>query len=116
MKNAFTILLSGLVLCGCSQKQSSSATPAIDLIQAGKDTTWSGGGGVLHVTKRDGNSVEGVTLSAKLPNGQTQTLTADTATLSVPPNITDGSEVMITLHNAKSDGTVVGEFPVGLHK
>jgi ATP-dependent Clp protease ATP-binding subunit ClpA len=115
MKTACMLILSGLVLCGCSQEQASSAGPAIDLVRAGKDTTWSNGY-VLHVTKRDGASLEGVTISAKLPNGQTQAFSADTATLSGVPNATDDSSVMVTLHGAKMGGVTVGEYPIALHK
>lgn len=132
MKTILTILLSGLLLCGCSQKQTTSTDtpkdatpadtakqaptgPAIDLVQAGKDTTWRDGY-VLHVTKRHGTSLEGVTISAKLPTGQTQTFSADTATLSAVPNATDDSSVMVTLHNAKMGGATVGEYPIALHK
>jgi uncharacterized protein YcfL len=112
MKDTFTILLSGLLLCGCSQKQASSA---IDRIQAGKDTTF-GDSVVLHVAKRDGTSLEGVSISAKLPNGQTQTITADTATLSAHTNAPGDIEWTVTLHGAKTDGTVLGEYPIGLGK
>jgi hypothetical protein len=86
----------------------------MDLVQAGKDTTWRDGY-VLHVTKRDGTSLEGVTISAKLPTGQTQTFSADTATLSAVPNA-DDSSVMVTLHGAKMGGVTVGEYPIALHK
>jgi uncharacterized lipoprotein YajG len=115
MKNTLTILLSGLLLCGCSQKQGSSSGSAIDRIQAGQDTAF-GDSVVLHVAKRDGTSLEGVSISAKLPNGQTQTLTADTATLSAVTNTPGVVEWIVTLHGAKSDGTVVGELPIGLGK
>jgi hypothetical protein len=111
MKTTSIIVLSGLLLCGCSQKQGS----AIDRIQAGKDTAF-GDSVVLHVAKRDGTSLEGVSISAKLPSGQTQTLTADTATLSAVTNTPGVVEWIVTLHGAKSDGTVVGELPIGLGK
>jgi hypothetical protein len=119
MKNTSTILLLGLLLCGCSQKQAVPAGAAIDLVQAGKDTSWRDGY-VLHVTKRDGPALQGVTIAAKLPTGQTQTISADTATLSPLPNATDGSSVMLTLHNAKtqtgSESAALGDFPISLHK
>lgn len=76
-------------------------------------------GHTLKVTKRDGTSLEGVTITAKLPNGETQTLTADTATLSVSSN-SAGNSLTITLHNAKnqvgSETASVGEFPIHLSK
>lgn len=102
MKSICIIVLWGLLLCGCSQKQASSSGRAIDRVQVG-DTSWPGGQGVytLHVTKRDGTSVFGVSISAKLPTGETQTVSADTATLSAAPNAKDDRSVMITFHNAK---------------
>ena len=117
MKNTLTALLSGFLLCGCSQKQASTVSAAIDLVQAGKDTTWRDGY-ILHVTKRDGTSLEGVTVSAKLPTGQTQTFSADTATVS-PVN---DSSVIITLNDAKvpanTGGSVIskGQFQIQLKK
>ena len=122
MKTASIIVLSGLLLCGCSQKQASSSGPAIDRVQAG-DTSWPDGPTVytLHVTKRDGTSLVGVSISAKLPTGQTQTVSADTATLSAVPNATDDKSVMITLHNAKmlvdsQSSALGGDYPMKLHE
>jgi hypothetical protein len=123
MKNAFALLLTGLLLCGCSQKQTSSAGRAIGLIQAGKDTTWSSGA-VLHVTKRDGTSLQGVKFTAQSVKGETTVITADTATLSPVPFATDGRSVMITFHNATSQTTsqtgtetkVIGESSIPLHE
>jgi hypothetical protein len=91
MKYTLLILLSGLFLCGCSKK------PAIDLVQSGTDTTW--GGSVLHVTKRDGTSLEGVRITLKLPNGDIQEISADTAVFSPAPVAKD--TVILILHNAK---------------
>jgi len=48
---------------------------AIDLIQVGKDTTWTNGY-VLHIDKRDGSLIEGVRLVSKTPNGQEEIWTA----------------------------------------
>ena len=122
MKNTLSLLLLGLLLCGCSQKHASSTAstvPAIDLIQPDNDTSWTYFSN-LHVTKRNGDSLEGVTITFKSPeptfNG-TQTLTADTATLSAVTNVTDGSEVIITLHNAKTlEGSPFGEVRLVLQK
>ncbi|HEX7617330.1 MAG TPA: hypothetical protein VF480_01280, partial [Verrucomicrobiae bacterium] len=90
MKTMHSILLSGLLLCGCSHKQ---ATPAIDLVQAGSDVTWNfddnawskHGACVLHIAQRDGSSLKGIRLVLKIPDGwggQETTLTADTGSLS----------------------------------
>jgi hypothetical protein len=123
MKNKLIILLSGLFLCGCSQKQASSVGPAIDLVQAGKNISWRDGY-VLHITKRDGSSLEGITLSGMFPNGLKLTMTADTGTVTpvVAANVTNDSSVMITLHNAKaqagseSSAMPEGDFPIVLQK
>ena len=103
MKNTFAIILSGLLLCGCSQKQASSTGPAIDFIQAGKDIIWPGGY-VLHVTKRDGNSIEGIQIIRKSAEGQ-MTITADTGSLTPGSfeNTADNSAVLMTLINAKTE-------------
>ena len=101
MKNTLTVLLSGLLLCGCSQKQASSARPAIDLVEAGKDIAWRDGS-VLHITKRDGTSLEGIQIIKTTPDGQRTTLTADTGTLSPGSveNAADDGSVKITLKKA----------------
>jgi hypothetical protein len=118
MKNTFTLLLTGLFLCGCSQKHQ-----ALDLIQPGKDTIWSSGA-VLHITRRDGYSLQGVRFTAQSVKGETNVITADTATLSPVPSATDGKSVMITFHNASSQTTsqtgtetkVIGEFSIPLQE
>ncbi len=96
MKNTLTIILSGLLLCGCSKK------PAIDLVEAGKDITWRDGS-VLHIQKRDGSSLEGIVISGMRSGGQNQTLLADTGTVTpgVTTNGTSDSSVIIDLHFPK---------------
>jgi hypothetical protein len=100
--------MTGLLLCGCSPKQSSKF-PSIDQIQAGKDLVWNGGSSVLHVTKRDGNSLEGIQIVATASDGQKTTTTADTGTLTPGSveNAADNSYVRITLHNGKSQNAKV---------
>src|SRR5439155_13647104 len=78
MKTTLTILISGLLLCGCAQRQATSAHRAIDSIQAGKDVVWNNGL-VLHVTKRDGDSVQGIRSVGRTSDGQETTTTADTS-------------------------------------
>jgi len=59
MKNVFHILLSSLFLFGCSKR----AVPAVDLVKAGKDIVWNesdGSTNVLHVDRRNGDSLEGI--------------------------------------------------------
>ena len=85
MKNILLILLSALLVLGCSKKQTITAPPknqavpapqVSDLIEAGKDIVF--GGSVLHVAKRDGNSIEGVRIVTKYAGGVEKTLIADT--------------------------------------
>ena len=122
MKTVPIVVLSGLLLCGCSQKQASGSGPAIDRIQVG-DTTWHNGSTVctVHVTKRDGTSLEGVSISGKTPTGQMMTVSGDTATLSAVPNAADDKSVLITVHNGKlqidSQSSVLGEdYPMVFHE
>ena len=59
MKKIFHILLSSLFLFGCSKR----AVPAVDLVIAGKDVVWNesdGSTNVLHVDRRNGDSLEGI--------------------------------------------------------
>jgi uncharacterized lipoprotein YajG len=107
MKNTLTILLSGLLLCGCSQKQATPAKqeapsyPALNQIEDGKDAIW--GRYVLHVAKRDGASLEGVQISDTLADGQIETITADAGTVQpvVYAWVTNDSAVSVCLRNAK---------------
>jgi hypothetical protein len=119
MKSILTVLLSGLILCGCSQKQ--AAPPAIDLVVAGKDITWHGGI-VLHVTKRDGASLEGIQISSATPDGRKTTVTGDTGTVMAGSavNAADDNSVRITIENArirKSGAIITGkEWMIVLQK
>jgi hypothetical protein len=114
MKNTFTIILSGLLFCACSQKQAtpSNSTSAIDLIQSGTDTTWPGGV-TVHVTKRDGQTLQGVQINSTIPpDGRKITYTADSAT--VLPGNDKGADpehfIKIVIHGAKAEGvTATGE-------
>ena len=123
LKTTSIIVLSGLLLCGCSQKQASSAGPAIDRVQAG-DTSWPDGPYVyhLHVTKREGTSLFGVSISVQLPTGQTQVTSGDTATLSAVPNASDDKSLLIMFHDVKiqvgseSQNMGQGDYGVSLHE
>ena len=118
MKYTLLILLSGLFFCGCSKKHATSAVPAMDIVQSGTDTSWSGY--VLHVTKRDGNLLEGVTITTKSPDGGMQTVSADTATFSPVADTKSDSSLTIILHNAKlktdTASADLGEHQFALHK
>jgi hypothetical protein len=63
---------------------------------------WSNGV-VWHIAKRDGNSVEGIRIVSKSPEGSETTLTSNTGILSPGSveNPTDINAVRITLRNAK---------------
>lgn len=107
MKIQHFILLSLLLGCCAVSAQTTNAftntnTPpssrAIDLIQVGKDTTWTNvevaidkegkdktwtNTYVLHIDKRDGNKVEGVRLVSKTPDGQDKTMTSEWGIIAV---------------------------------
>jgi hypothetical protein len=76
MRYAFIILLLGATFCGCSKKQATTSLPAADLIVAGEDIHWHDGI-VLHVTKRDGDLIDGI----RLVFSTETTITADKGTI-----------------------------------
>lgn len=81
MRTTHILILSGLLLCGCST-QKAEVKPAIHFVKAGEDTTWNQGGFILHVARRHGNSLEGIRLVMKSTNGDKVIWTADTGTVS----------------------------------
>ena len=97
MKTSFTILLLGLLFYGCATK------PTIDLIQPGKDVRLKGYGRsyIIHVTTREGSSIQGIRLVQIMADGEEITHTADTGTVSEG---SDQNSVTITLVNAKFQG------------
>jgi hypothetical protein len=101
MKTTLTIILSGLLLCGCSQKPATVARPAIDLVESGKDIAWHDGF-ILRVAKRDGMAIQGVQITGTTPDGQKVVVTAETGALSPGSveNAADDGSVRITLKNA----------------
>ena len=126
MKNTLLILLSGLLLCGCSKMPATSAHPASDLIVAGSDIAWSDGY-VLHVTKRDGTSLEGVRVVHTDASGQVTTITADKGTVELGATttttgdvVTSTNGVMILLQDAHwqnvATNQVFKELPLNLHQ
>ncbi len=85
MKPTLGILLSTMLLCGCSQRHTYRIDQTIDVV-AGKDIVvldWT-----LKVKKRDGNSLEGVRLVNREPDGKETIITADTGTLAQGPKQT----------------------------
>ena len=101
MRNTLTIVLSGLLLCGCSQKQAVSIIPAIDLVRAGKDVVWADGR-VLHVAKRDGAALEGIQIVTT-----NSILKADSGTVSQGSleDAADPSSIKIVLKNVRCETT-----------
>jgi hypothetical protein len=101
MKTTLLLLLSGLFLGGCAQKQASSASSAIELVQAGEKTVWQDGT-VLQVTKCEGASLQGIQIARTSPDGHKITLTADNGTISSGSidNPADANAVKLTLHDA----------------
>ena len=92
MRFAFVILLLGAICCGCSEKQATTALPAADLIVAGKDIHWHDGI-VLHVTKRDGDSIEGI----RLVTSTETTITADKGMIKRGPDrLMNGHDLLST--------------------
>ena len=113
MKTTLIVLLSGLLFCGCSKKQATPASPAfdqkqatqstqaIDLVKSDSNVGWSDGYN-LTVTKRDGDSIEGLSVLQHLPNGEAVAMQAAKATV-MPGSIensNDESCVTIKLFNA----------------
>jgi uncharacterized lipoprotein YajG len=129
MKNTLIILLSGLLLCGCSKKPATLARPAADLVEAGKDITWSDGAGyvthVMHITKRDGVSLEGIRIVDTERNGNVMTITANKGKLTTVRSVASyGIEytnvVWVDLddaqfHSGMTNQTIKG-FSVAFHE
>jgi hypothetical protein len=61
-------------------RQQLAAQSAVDLVVADKEIT-SFPGYVLHITKRDGSSIEGIHIVINQHNGKKTTITADTGTV-----------------------------------
>jgi len=79
MKVPTPLLLSGLLICGCS-RNNPVTHPKVELIEPGKDIT-SFKGYTLHVDKREGNSIEGVQIVKFSPDGNDLFLSASNATI-----------------------------------
>jgi hypothetical protein len=116
MKNIPLIVLSALVLCGCSKHHD---IPARNLVVAGKDIVWHGSGRedtVMRIAKREGDSLEGIHVIYRgYPGGPPATITADKGTI-LPRSDTIASDgitytntVMIVLQNARFQTTAKNE-------
>jgi hypothetical protein len=76
-----TLALFTVEFTGCAGDSPPASTrPAIDLVQAGKDIEFPGGY-IVHVTKRDGSSLEGIHIHFPHPDGPASEITADTGTI-----------------------------------
>ena len=98
LRISLIILLSGLAFCGCSRKQDASKGSAIDLVQSGQEVAWADGF-VMSVTKRDGDSLEGIRIVKMQPDGQMRTIVADKGTIAKGE---DANSVKITLYEAQT--------------
>lgn len=83
-------------LSGCAGRSPNASThPAIDLVQAGKDIEFPGGY-IVHVTKREGSSLEGIHIHFPHPDGLASEITADTGTIKsgIPDASDDENQLM----------------------
>lgn len=81
VKNLFIILAIAFIFNGCSRKQETPKSKAIDLIVVGQDVSWADGY-VLRVAKRDGPKLQGVQITKTDPNGQVSVFSAEKGTVS----------------------------------
>jgi hypothetical protein len=122
MKNIHLIVLSVLVLCGCSKHHE---IPARNLVVAGKDIVWHGSGNedsVMRIAKREGDSLEGIHVIYRgHPGGPPATITADKGTIlprsdRIDSNgITYTNTVTIVLKNARFQTDKKDEVIEDLH-
>jgi hypothetical protein len=94
----YILLLLGLTFCGCSRKDGGGSAATLELVQAGQDTTWANRD-VLTVTKREGNSLEGIRLIRTGLNGQQITILADKGEVAMGD---DKQSVKLILHDAQT--------------
>jgi hypothetical protein len=116
MKTTFIIVLSGLLLCGCSQKQASSTVSATDSIRTGTDITFNGGSFILYVTKRDSNSLAGIRCVSNPGMKSESHFTADTG--EIVPSGANSHWVVLAMHNTKDEktGQTNGNLTIALKK
>lgn len=108
MKNIPLIVLSVLVLCGCSKHHE---IPARNLVVPGKDIVWHGSENentVMRIAKREGDALEGIHIIYRgHPDGPPATITADKGTIlpDLSPvtshGVTYTNMVKIVLQNAR---------------
>jgi hypothetical protein len=115
------VVLSSILLWGCSQRQATPTQPAMERVQAGRLIKWDADH-ILHIGKRNGSSLEDVQLWALGADGHTAFACSPTATLS-PGTVQDPADqrsVKITFRDVKTfDGSNVAtckELVVVLHE
>ena len=92
-----------MALAGCSRHSSTSSTHrVIDLVQSGRDVEFPQGT-VLHVAKREGNSLEGIHIHW-VADGYTSEITAEKGTIKsgTPENPNFENQISMTLYNSRS--------------
>jgi hypothetical protein len=109
MKYTLVIFSLAIFAFGCSPPQPS------DFVVAGKDVTWSDGGGnvthVMHITKRDGLTLEGIRKVDTYRTGEIKTTTADRGRIDtnmamiVTDGVTNMNTVSIFLEKAQVQDT-----------
>ena len=100
MKTTMIVLLTSLILCGCSQKQESTPSPTFYLVKSGRLSRWQDGY-ILYVEKRDGTALHNIMIFKMASDGTnaTTSIKAETGTVSAG---LDKSSVKIVLHDAQS--------------
>jgi hypothetical protein len=99
MRATLTILLFSLLLYGCSQKHTLSADDlAMILVPTGQYITFHDGY-VLYVEKRDGTTIQNITVYKTTSDGDTTTTHADTGTVLLS---LDDRSLKLTLQDARS--------------
>lgn len=107
MKNHLSLLVIAsftMVLAGCStHSPTASTSPAIDLVQTGKDIQFADGS-VVRVAKREGNSLEGIHILMSPSGGPAREITAEMGTIKpgTPEHSNFENQITLTLHNAKA--------------
>jgi len=103
MRTLLSFFCSTLLLCGCSQRHTAYLDATVDVV-AGKDIVLPDC--VLNVKKREGNSLAGVRILRREPDGSKTTITADSGTITEGPkrsiespatNVKNGSRVKVVV-------------------
>ena len=82
MRVTFGILLSAILVCGCSQKRTTYIDHSVEIV-AGKEIVV--GEYAVNVQQRDGNSLKGIRVVQRTPEGKETIITADAGTVTEGP-------------------------------